>query len=130
MQLETIIVCGPRTGLHASIILAAMPLIPVAYNHVVVGSNRGTDYQVWDWCMEHEIMCTIDPARWTTGKRKGPPEGPERNKRMHVTWINSLRGVFAMPYGGPGTTGMCEISQQGWTPTYLFDPKTTAWTEI
>jgi hypothetical protein len=108
-----------------------MQAIPVTYNHVVVGSRQGTDYQVWDWCLVQEIMCTIDPAHWNTGKRGGPAEGPIRNLRMYKTWLESLVAVLIMPYGGKGTNGMRDIAQKGGVvPVYLFDPNEQCWVEI
>lgn len=128
MKLESIIVCGPRDGTSAHVVLAGMSTIPVSFNHVVVGSMNGTDFQVHYWCIEHEILVSVDPARWTTGEKKGRPEGPIRNLRMYVTF--EPLAVFGFRSDGPGTNGMLEISMSGGTPTYLYDPAKSRWVEI
>jgi hypothetical protein len=63
---------------------------------VMVGSARGADTLVREWCAEHGVDCTVFVADW---KRHGYGAGPIRNSVM-IKLLPDL--VIAFP-GGPGT---------------------------
>lgn len=127
-DLRSIILAGPRDGTDSHAVRVALRTFPVAFNHIIVGSYRGTDAIVFHCAMEMELLCTIQPAQWNTGEWRGKIEGPWRNLAMLSCWEPIAVGAFPSP--GPGTAGMIELSQRSGTPTYLYDLEQSLWLEI
>src|SRR5690349_9291480 len=105
-ELQTVIICGGRGGQPFGEVSAGMlaavnhPDIP-DFNHGVVGSSKGTDWEAHGWLLRCELSATVVPARWTTGASKSKrAEGPIRNRRMPAYFPN-VRAVLAYP-GGDG----------------------------
>jgi hypothetical protein len=123
------IVCGPRDGTGREEVARALDLARATltiprFGYITVGSNRGTDHEAWLWAMERELPALTCPARWKTGRYKGPREGPERNRAMYA-WVKPV--VVLGFSGGTGTAGMMEIACAGGTPAWWWSPADQAW---
>lgn len=127
-DLRSIILAGPRDGTDHNVVRHAIRTFPIPFNHIVVGSFRGTDAIVFYCAMEMELLCSVQPAQWNTGERGGRPEGPERNLAMLTCWEPLAVGGFPSP--GPGTAGMLELGQLSCTPTFSYDLERSLWLEI
>ncbi len=110
--MTAVIVCGGRNGQPHGVTWRGMDAFTrdvLAVSHVIVGSFRGTDQEAFLWAMARELDGSILNARWKTGERKGPAEGPMRNRRMPKFAVTP-RAVLTFP-GGSGTRDMCSVAR-------------------
>lgn len=94
------------------------------FTFIVIGSDRGTDFEAYRWAMKREIPALTVPARWRTGEFANSSEGPIRNGFMH-DWMQPVV-VLGFP-GGPGTTGMMEIACNARTPAFWWSEADVLW---
>lgn len=125
------LVCGGREGNGQEVVFGALD---VALQHaaiprweaMVVGSDRGTDWEAWRWSVKHEMPSMVYPARWRTSTY-GAGAGPLRNKKMHE-WANPVV-VLGFP-GGRGTGSMLSISCRAATPTWVWKEERKLWMRV
>jgi hypothetical protein len=125
-----VIVCGGRDGQPYGEVAHGMDCLRgiVDFNAVVVGSNKGTDRQAFDWAVTHELIATVVMAQWLTGTPKGRAAGPTRNSRM-PRLFPSVRAVAAFP-GGDGTEDMVAKAVSGQLPTWRWLGRRDRWRRI
>lgn len=123
------LICGPREGSGIDMVWYALdearrhPDIP-RFNMVIVGSNRGTDYEAWLWAMKHELPALVYPAKWNTGRIGGRPEGPVRNREMYC--FSGPRVALGFP-GNRGTKDMMDVVTSGRTPSWWWSRSDGLW---
>jgi hypothetical protein len=126
------IFCGSRKGQGQEVVSRAMGVlisntllagIP-KFDYLVVGSDRGTDREVWNWAMENEWPALVCPAKWKTGKPSGPAAGPCRNRFM-FRWVDP-RCVFGFA-GDRGTSDMMTVACEGGARAYWWNPYGEFW---
>lgn len=130
--MRAVIVCGPRDGTGQLVVARALDTLGAEqlarriprFEYLVVGSWRGTDREAWYWALEREIPVLVCSAKWNTGKRGGPAEGPIRNSFM-LEWVKPV-AVLGFS-GGPGTADMMSKACGGRVPSYWWSPHDDLW---
>lgn len=117
------IVCGSRDGqpgwrlVERALDVFDGDIMPLS--HVIVGSYRGTDREAFDWAMRRERDGSVLNAKWKTGVRKGPAEGPIRNRRMPQF---ALRAQVCLSFPGDrGTHDMRDVARSIGLPLWLCE---------
>lgn len=121
-----VIVTGSRDGQPWGEVDYAMSTLSgkVDFNAVVVGSNRGTDLQAFNWALKNELIATVVMAQWMTGSMTGKPEGPRRNGRMPRLFTTRAVAAFS---GGPGTADMCAVAKANQIPLWRWRGRKDGW---
>lgn len=96
-----------------------------SFSHVLVGSQRGVDRQVFHWAVTRELGAIIQPAKWVTGgTRKPRAEGNKRNAFMGAKWVPLAWLLFP---GNSGTEDMANVLFKCRVPTWRWFGMEKGW---
>ena len=123
-SLRTVVVCGSRDGIDYLPGERAMraALERWKFEHVVVGSLRGTDLMAHSWaCVRAGLVATVVPAQWD---KYGKAAGPLRNRRMLRVFEPLV--VLAFP-GGRGTEDCVRAASEAGIEVARWVPAGERW---